>query len=242
MFSFDKRAIYLIIAIIVIFNIVNMGTAGLLSLLLTIPGVIIAISLHEFAHAWMAVRLGDDTPLRQGRLSIDPLRHLDPIGIMMLMFCGIGWGRPVQIDSSNFNQKYRRNGEALVSLAGPVMNFILAFVFTLIDGLILKFAVASFLSTTLGRVILTMIQSAIIMNIGLGVFNLIPLPPLDGSKIFIRFMPYNVRNWIYDHEMWFYMAFLVLWITNLSSIIITPIMTWIYQLIINAVGLLLSLF
>ena len=242
MFSFDKRAIYLIIAIIVIFNNVNMGTAGLLSLLLTIPGVIIAISLHEFAHAWMAVRLGDDTPLRQGRLSIDPLRHLDPIGIMMLMFCGIGWGRPVQIDSSNFNQKYRRNGEALVSLAGPVMNFILAFVFTLIDGLILKFAVASFLSTTLGRVILTMIQSAIIMNIGLGVFNLIPLPPLDGSKIFIRFMPYNVRNWIYDHEMWFYMAFLVLWITNLSSIIITPIMTWIYQLIINAVGLLLSLF
>ncbi len=242
MFSFDKRAVYLIIAIIVIFNVVNMGTAGLLSLLLTIPGVIIAISLHEFAHAWMAVRLGDDTPLRQGRLSIDPLKHLDPIGIMMLMFCGIGWGRPVQIDSSNFNPKYRRNGEALVSLAGPVMNFIIAFVLTLIDGLILKFAVASFLSTTLGKVILTMIQSAIIMNIGLGVFNLIPLPPLDGSKIFIRFMPYNVRNWIYDHEMWFYMAFLVLWITNLSSIIITPIMTWIYQVIINVVGLLLSWF
>ena len=242
MFSFDKRAVYLIIAIIVIFNVVNMGTAGLLSLLLTIPGVIIAISLHEFAHAWMAVRLGDDTPLRQGRLSIDPLKHLDPIGIMMLMFCGIGWGRPVQIDSSNFNPKYRRNGEALVSLAGPAMNFIIAFVLTLIDGLILKFAVASFLSTTLGKVILTMIQSAIIMNIGLGVFNLIPLPPLDGSKIFIRFMPYNVRNWIYDHEMWFYMAFLVLWITNLSSIIITPIMTWIYQVIINVVGLLLSWF
>ncbi len=242
MFSFDKRAVYLIIAIIVIFNVVNMGTAGLLSLLLTIPGVIIAISLHEFAHAWMAVRLGDDTPLRQGRLSIDPLKHLDPIGIMMLMFCGIGWGRPVQIDSSNFNPKYRRNGEALVSLAGPLMNFIIAFVLTLIDGLILKFAVASFLSTTPGRVILTMIQSAIIMNIGLGVFNLIPLPPLDGSKIFIRFMPYNVRNWIYDHEMWFYMAFLVLWITNLSSIIITPIMTGIYQAIVTAVGLLLSWF
>ncbi len=242
MFSFDKRAVYLIIAIIVIFNVVNMGTAGLLSLLLTIPGVIIAISLHEFAHAWMAVRLGDDTPLRQGRLSIDPLKHLDPIGIMMLMFCGIGWGRPVQIDSSNFNPKYRRNGEALVSLAGPLMNFIIAFVLTLIDGLILKFAVASFLSTTPGRVILTMIQSAIIMNTGLGVFNLIPLPPLDGSKIFIRFMPYNVRNWIYDHEMWFYMAFLVLWITNLSSIIITPIMTGIYQAIVTAVGLLLSWF
>ncbi len=242
MFSFDKRAIYLIIAIIVVFNVVNMGTAGLLSLILTIPGVIIAISLHEFAHAWMAVKLGDDTPLRQGRLSIDPLKHLDPIGIMMLMFCGIGWGRPVQIDSSNFNPKYRRNGEALVSLAGPLMNFILAFLLTLIDGLILKFAGDAFFISTLGRVILTMLQTAIIMNIGLGVFNLIPLPPLDGSKIFIRFMPYNVRNWIYDHEMWFYMAFLVLWITNLSSIIITPIMTGIYQGIVTIVKLLLSWF
>lgn len=242
MFSFDKRAVYLILAIIVIFNVVNMGTAGLLSLLLTIPGVIIAISFHEFAHAWMAVRLGDDTPLRQGRLSLDPLKHLDPIGILMLMFCGIGWGRPVQIDSGNFNPKYRRNGEALVSLAGPLMNFILAFVLTLIDGLILKFAGDTFFVSTTGKVILTMLQTATIMNIGLGVFNLIPLPPLDGSKIFIRFMPYNIRNWIYDHEMWFYMAFLVIWITNLSSIIITPIMTGIYQGIVTVVKLLLSLF
>lgn len=242
MFSFDKRAVYIILAVIVVMNIVNMGTAGLLSLLLTIPGVIIAISFHEFAHAWMAVRLGDDTPLRQGRLSLDPLKHLDPIGIVMLMFCGIGWGRPVQIDSSNFSPKYRRNGEALVSLAGPLMNFILAFLLTLIDGLILKFAGDAFFVATSGRVILTMLQSAIIMNIGLGVFNLIPLPPLDGSKIFIRFMPYNVRNWIYDHEMWFYMAFLVLWITNLSSIIITPIMSGIYQGIVIAVKFLLSWF
>ena len=238
MFSFDKRAVYIILAVIVIFNVVNMGTAGLLSLLLTI----IAISFHEFAHAWMAVKLGDDTPLRQGRLSLDPLKHLDPIGILMLMFCGIGWGRPVQIDSGNFNPKYRRNGEALVSLAGPLMNFILAFVLTLIDGLILKFAGDTFFVSTTGKVILTMLQTATIMNIGLGVFNLIPLPPLDGSKIFIRFMPYNIRNWIYDHEMWFYMAFLVIWITNLSSIIITPIMTGIYQGIVTVVKLLLSLF
>lgn len=242
MFSFDKRAIYMILAIIVFLNVVNMGTGGLLSLLLTIPGVIIAISLHEFAHAWMAVKLGDDTPLRQGRLSIDPLKHLDPIGIMMLMFCGIGWGRPVQIDSSNFNPKYRRNGEALVSLAGPVMNFIVAFILTIINGLIIKFVGVNFITSTVGEVIFTMFQCAIIMNIGLGVFNLIPLPPLDGSKIFIRFMPYNIRNWIYDHEMWFYMAFLVLWVTDLSSIIITPIMTWIYQLIVGAVTLILSFF
>lgn len=242
MFSFDKRSIYVILAIIVIWNIMSMGTSGILSLLLTIPGVVIAISFHEFAHAWTAVKLGDDTPLRQGRVSLDPLKHLDPIGILMLMFCGIGWGRPVQIDSNNFSPKYRRNGEALVSLAGPMMNFILALVLTIIEGLIIKFAVKTFLISTTGEVILTMFQYAIIMNIGLGVFNLIPLPPLDGSKIFIRFMPYNVRNWIYDHEMWFYMAFLILWVTDLASIIITPIMNWIYKVIVTAVGLLLSFF
>ncbi len=242
MFSFDRRSLYVILAIIVIIRVMNMGSAGILSLLLTIPGVIIAIAFHEFAHAWMAVKLGDDTPRLQGRLSLDPLKHLDPIGIMMLMFCGIGWGRPVQIDSSNFDPKHRKNGEALVALAGPVMNFILAFIFTLIYGLILKYAGLSFLSVTPGEVVIEMIEYAITLNIGLGVFNLLPLPPLDGSKIFIRFMPYNIRNWIYDHEMWFYMAFLVLWVTNLSSIIITPIMQWIFTVIVNAVGFLLSLF
>lgn len=242
MFSFDKRSIYIILAIIVLWNITSMGTSGIISLLLTIPGVVIAISFHEFAHAWTAMKLGDDTPLRQGRVTLDPLKHLDPIGILMLMFCGIGWGRPVQIDSSNFNPKYRKNGEALVSLAGPLMNFILAFLLTLIYGLILKYTGSTLLASTQGEVILTMLQYAIIMNIGLGVFNLIPLPPLDGSKIFIRFMPYNIRNWLYDHEQWFYMAFLILWITDLASVIITPIMTWIYTAIVNLVILLLSLF
>ncbi len=242
MFSFDKRTLYIILAIIVVINLMSMGTSGLLSLLLTIPGVIIAISFHEFAHAWMAVKLGDDTPFRQGRLSLDPLKHIDPIGILMLLFCGIGWGRPVQIDSSNFEPKYRKNGEAWVSAAGPVMNFILAFILSLILGILLKFAGLTFINSTVGNVILLMIQYAVAMNIGLGVFNLIPLPPLDGSKIFIRFMPYNVRNWIYDHEMWFYFAFLVIWISGLASTIISPIINWLYTLIINGVILLLGLF
>ena len=91
-------------------------------------------------------------------------------------------------------------------------------------------------------ILYTVIIQIISINIGLGVFNLIPLPPLDGSKIFIRFMPYNVRNWIYDHEMWFYMAFLVLWFTDLSSMIISPIMNGIYSGIMNTVVFLLGLF
>ena len=242
MFNFDQRSLYIVLAIIILVNFVSMGTGGLLSLILTLPGVIIAMAFHEFAHAWMAVKLGDDTPLAQGRVSLNPLSHIDPMGIMMLLFCGVGWGKPVQIDTSNFNGKYRKNGEALVALAGPLMNFILAFIFTFILGIIMKFAGLSFLDSTVGTVILTMIEYSIIMNIGLGVFNLIPLPPLDGSKIFIRFMPYNVRNWIYDHEMWFYMLFLIIWFTDISSLIISPIIKWIYSFIINVAGLLLSLF
>lgn len=242
MFSFDRRTFYLVLAIIVFINLISLGTDGLVSILLTIPGVLIAIGFHEFAHAWIAVKLGDDTPLVQGRLSIDPLQHIDPIGLLMLLFVGIGWGKPVQINSSNFKSKYRDKGEALVALAGPVANFILAIILALALGLIIKFANASFAMSTTGEVIITMIHSAVILNIGLGVFNLIPLPPLDGSKIFIRFMPYNVRNWIYDHEQWFYIAFLVLWITNLSSIIVSPIMEAIYRLIMSGVGLLLGLF
>lgn len=241
MFNFDQRSLYIVLAIIILVNFVSMGTGGLLSLILTLPGVIIAMAFHEFAHAWMAVKLGDDTPLAQGRVSLNPLNHIDPMGIMMLLFCGVGWGKPVQIDTSNFNGKYRKNGEALVALAGPLMNFILAFIFTFILGIIMKFAGLSFLGSTVGTVILTMIEYSIRMNIGLGVFNLIPLPPLDGSKIFIRFMPYNVRNWIYDHEMWFYMLFLIIWFTDISSLIISPIMNWIYSFIMNAVGMLLGL-
>lgn len=236
-FSFDKRGLYIILAIIVLINLANLGTAGIVSILLTIPGVLIAIGFHEFAHAWMAVKLGDDTPRLQGRLSIDPLKHIDVVGILMLLFCGIGWGKPVQINSYNFKEKYRNNGEALVALAGPVMNFIIALLLSIILGALLKFGSVVFFASTIGGVLLTMIQYAIVMNIGLGVFNLIPLPPLDGSKIFIRFMPYKARNWIYDHENWFYILFLILWITDLSSVITTPFINAIYSGIMQIVAL-----
>ena len=241
MFNLDRRTIYIILAIIIGINLFSLGTDGLVSMLLTIPGVLIAIGFHEFAHAWMAVKLGDDTPLRQGRLSLDPLKHTDPIGILMLLFVGIGWGRPVEINSSNFKPKYSSYGEALVALAGPVANFIMALVLAFVLGFLLKFTGYTFLTTTSGTVIYTMIQYAIFLNIGLGVFNLIPLPPLDGSKIFIRFMPYNIRNWLYDHEQLCYIIFLVLWITNLASLIVAPIRNGIYSLIMNIVSLILQI-
>lgn len=223
-FSFDNKTLYIILGILILISILTMGQAQMLSILLTLPGVIIAISFHEFAHAFAADKLGDDTPRMQGRLNLNPLSHIDPVGIVMLIFVHIGWGKPVQINPRNFDRKYTmEKGEAIVSLAGPLMNFILAIVFSIIYFAISKFAPITFLLSQTGIIIETIIKATVIVNVGLGVFNLIPLPPLDGSKIFRTILPYNVKAWIDKNERWFYLAFLLLWISGIATIIISPI-------------------
>lgn len=240
-FELDKRFIYVILAIMVIMSLSGMSGNYLLSLLLTLPGVIIAITFHEFAHAYAAYKLGDDTPRMQGRLNLNPLSHMDPIGFVLLIFAHIGWGKPVQINPRNFDRKYSMSaGEAIVSVAGPVMNFVLALVFTIIYFVILKFAPGIML-TQWGAIVITMITSTIIVNIGLGVFNLIPLPPLDGSKIFRNFMSYNVKEWLDRYEKYFYIAFLILWITGLAGQIISPIIEFISTGLIRLVGMLFGM-
>ena len=101
---FDNRYLYIFLAVIVIINLMS-GGFDLLGLLLTIPGVLIAITFHEYAHAFAADKLGDDTPRLQGRLNLNPLSHLDPIGVIMLIFAHIGWGKPVEINPNNFSRK-----------------------------------------------------------------------------------------------------------------------------------------
>lgn len=223
-FSFDKRMIYVILAVLAIFSLMGMNRDYLLGLLLTLPGVIIAITFHEFAHAFAAYKLGDDTPKMQDRLNLNPLSHIDPIGFVLLIFVHFGWGKPVQINPRNFDRKVSMSaGEAIVSVAGPVMNFILAIVFTIIYFAIYKFAGVAFIISNVGSILLTIIEATVLVNIGLGVFNLIPLPPLDGSKIFRNFMSYNVKAWIDKYEHIFYIIFLILWITGLAGVIISPI-------------------
>ena len=224
-FSFDKRTLYIILGILILFAIIQYvaNPGALMSLLISAPGVLIAITFHEFAHAFVADRLGDDTARREGRLSLNPKDHLDPIGTLMLLVAGFGWGKPVHVDPRNYTRKMSmEKGEALVSIAGPVMNFIVAFVFALIYYAIYKFASYSFLVSTVGNAVLLIIAGVVSINIGLGVFNLITLPPLDGSKVIIPFLPYNAKQWFYNNERIFYIAFVLLWITGLAGIIITP--------------------
>lgn len=141
MFFGDKRILYFILAISIVTGIMGMTQDKIISLLLTLPAVLVAITFHEFAHGFAADKLGDDTPRMQNRLNLNPLSHIDPVGFVLLLFAGFGWGKPVQINPRNFDRKYSMEaGEAIVAFAGPLMNFTLAIVFTLIYVAMYKFA------------------------------------------------------------------------------------------------------
>lgn len=227
-FSFDKRTMYIIIAVMVgIMLLQYVSNPGqLIGLLLSAPGVLIAITFHEFAHGYAAYKLGDNTAKNEGRLSLNPLDHLDPIGTLMLLVAGFGWGKPVHVNPRNYTRKMSmEKGEAIVSLAGPLMNFVLAIIFTLIYCAIYKFGSISFVTSNIGGIIILLISSTISINIGLGVFNLIPLPPLDGSKIIMPFLPYKAKEFFINNEQIFYIIFVLIWITGIAGTIITPAIT-----------------
>ena len=239
-FNFDKKTLYIIIGILVLLSLASYGTAGIFDLVLSVPAVLLAITVHEFGHAFAAYKLGDDTPLRQGRLSLNPFDHVDPLGLAMLLFAHIGWGKPVQIDPRNYNRNISvEKADAIVSFAGPLMNFITAIIFALIYCAIVKFTGAVFVMSKIGIIIISIIIYIITMNIGLGVFTLIPLPPLDGSKIFLPILPHNAKSWFIEHEQTFYFIFLIIWITGIAGRLISPIIGWMTNQIL---GLAMTIF
>lgn len=242
MFFDRSRMIYILMAIMLISGLMSYiaNPSSLLGLLLTIPGVLIAITFHEFAHAFAADKLGDDTPRAEGRLSLNPLKHLDPIGSIMLLFAGFGWGKPVHVNPRNYNRTMSMDkADAIVAIAGPLMNFIVAIVFTIITCVTCKIAgLVTIASSTVGQVILTMLIYTISINLGLGLFNLIPLPPLDGSKVIKPFLPYNAKVWFENHENVFQTIFVILWIipvagTSILSMIISPAINVVFKGLIN---------
>lgn len=158
----------------------------------TAPVILIAISFHEFAHGYVSYKMGDPTPKRDGRLTLNPFKHLDLMGTLCLLFFHMGWAKPVRINVACY--KNRKKGTILVSLAGPVMNFLLAFLSMIILGLLYKYGNPYAKVNYIG--IMLAYYSAVI-NIGLGLFNLIPLPPLDGSNVLGEVFP-KVNQWFYQ--------------------------------------------
>lgn len=153
-------------------------TTEVKSLLFTAPVILLAIMCHECAHGWVSYKLGDPTAKNAGRLSLNPIKHLDPIGALCMLFFHVGWAKPVPIDPSYYKDK--KKGIIYVSLAGPAANFILAFISLFIEGIIIKFADTQ---NTLPWIFAQLCYYSAVINIGLGLFNLIPIPPLDGSKV-----------------------------------------------------------
>lgn len=152
-----------------------------LSLLYSIPAVLLALSFHEYAHAWAAYRCGDSTAKADGRMSLDPLKHLDPIGTICLLFFRFGWAKPVPVNPRNYRNP--RRDEIIVSLAGVIMNFILSFV---------AYGVFYWVSYRLhwqNEIFINIMYPVILLNITLGIFNLIPIPPLDGFHVFEALFP-----------------------------------------------------
>ncbi len=153
------------------------------TILATLVAFVIAITIHEFAHAWTALRLGDETAARLGRVTLNPLAHLDPIGslgLLMIVFLGfgIGWGRPVPVNPNSLRWGHR--GMALTALAGPLSNVIVALAFALPYRL--GFPAAP-------EMVTTFVQRLVLVNLLLAAFNLIPIPPLDGLKILLGILP-----------------------------------------------------
>lgn len=161
--------------------------------ILTLPGIIIAMSFHEFAHAWMSNRLGDPTPARQGRLTLNPLAHIDWIGFIALIFCGFGWGKAVMIDP--YYYKHQRRDQFLVSIAGVSMNLILAIFFSFVTkGIYLAYAYTHFF---LIEMLYYIFYYIVMINLCLMIFNLIPCPPLDGWGIVTQIFDLEKKDWYY---------------------------------------------
>lgn len=179
-------------------------TDWLLTALYRIPGIIIGLSFHEWAHAYAAYKRGDPTARNLGRMTVNPAAHIDPVGIFMLLVAGFGWARPVPVNPRNF--KSPRKDDIIVSLAGVTTNFIIAFVLT---GVL--FVVTFF---TQNEIAYLLLLNAVFINLGLFVFNLLPIPPLDGyhvfQSLFARIISYRFFQFIERYSMVLLIALLII--------------------------------
>lgn len=175
--------------------------------------IFLVIPIHEFAHAWSADKMGDNTARYQGRLTLNPLAHVDILGSVCLFFTGFGWGKPVQVNALNF--RHYRKGVALCAAAGPISNIIVGFagilIYKLSNGLYLANPSEAMMWITI------IFQYFTFINLGLAVFNLIPVPPLDGSKILSYFTSPKVDRFIAENQTYISIMFFVLLVTGVFN-------------------------
>ncbi|MDO4487032.1 MAG: site-2 protease family protein [Bacillota bacterium] len=227
---------FLILIVLLAYNSIRRGAfddpmGWLMNILMLLPAIIIGLSFHEYAHAVVAFKMGDPTPKMQGRVTINPMAHIDWLGFAALIFCGFGWGVPVEINPANFRN--RRKGELMVSLAGVSMNLLIAIVFAIVAKILVMVLGYSFLSGSLGSILWTMIMYIIQINLVLMIFNLIPCPPLDGFSVISEI--FNIKHtgfyWtLYRYGDWILIGLIIFGITGM---IISPCVNFIFGLLQN---------
>ena len=187
------------------------------NILVQIVGIAVAISVHEFGHAYSAHLLGDDTAKMYGRMTLNPAKHLDIMGLIAMLIVHIGWAKPVPVNPNNF--KNYKVGNVIVSLAGVTANIIISIICVIIKKHVNMYAI-------------TEITSAIIIyNVSFAAFNLLPIPPLDGWGVISSFIPYKYNEIAYKYESMSSIIFLVLIITGAYSIFISPIINVLWDIL-----------
>lgn len=190
---------------------------NLSDILVSFVGIAVAISVHEFGHAFAAHLLGDDTAKMQGRMTLDPAKHIDPIGLITLLVFHFGWAKPVPVNPNNF-RNYKL-GNVLVSLAGAIGNILAAIVCVFV------------MKSAKLEAIQTISNVTLIYNVGFAAFNLLPIPPLDGWGIISTFIPYKYNDLVYKYEAYSYPILLILLVTGVYGIIVSPIRDVIWNIV-----------
>jgi Zn-dependent protease len=190
--------------------------------ILAVP-VLMAITLHEVAHGYVAYLLGDPTAKNAGRLTLNPIKHLDPVGTIALFLVKVGWAKPVPVNPNYFLNP--RQGMILVSVAGPAINFVLALLFSLLFHTLLWLGPSAGSSSASGifQPVLYMAQAGVLVNIGLGVFNLLPVPPLDGSNILAGILPPHLAQSYMQISKYGFIILILLLVTGAVQKVVLPV-------------------
>jgi Zn-dependent protease len=198
--------------------------------------IFVILPVHEYAHAWAASKLGDRTALQRGRLSFDPMRHLDPMGALCLVLFGFGWAKPVPVNPWYF--KNRKTGMALTALAGPVSNLLMAFLGALLyNVLAMVLPVGNY-----WLAVYYFFYYYISINISLAVFNLLPIPPLDGSRIFAVVLPDRWNDTLARYERYIFPVMAVLLFSGILDGVLSVMNDWAFALVVGAASLPFQLF
>lgn len=187
------------------------------SIIANIPALMIGFAFHEYAHAWVADRLGDPTPRSQGRLTLNPIAHLDLFGTLMALLYRFGWAKPVMTNPQYYRGDKKR-GQMMVALAGPIMNLLTAFVVMFLWFLTMHWVQGSEWSSIISLIF----QSTVLMNLGLGIFNLLPIPPLDGFAVLGGILPERFSPQLRALEQYGMIILIVLLFTDILGKVLFP--------------------